>query len=417
MAARSAQHLPETPSGVRDRLLRAAQAQILATGFFEANMEQIARRAGTSKQTIYANFQSKEDLFREVLRMTMAEAGQAGEPDIASLGFAEAVRAYVLWIEKSALNPENLELYRANIAAAAAFPALAAELHHLRQTASHMGHRLLTHPGRAHLPAIPPERLSSWLGVLAMAGPRALLGFTPTPDERRARQQAIVQLCTGGWRIPVEPCPAALPLIEPAAHAPRQIEPGSRLSPERWTHLLRIALRGFAQTGLRHTSVEEIGAVAQISKMTIYKRFGNKQGLFAAAIDQAVDDLLAVREPLTFDGDIRSALEIVARQQDHWVQRPEYSALLCLMITQAPAHEAMIQRAWSRLTAPTLNELTTRLRQWQAEGAVHLVDPVIAAEQFLLLAARGNRRLTATLPWEEDEVRRHARDVVSLFYH
>ena len=96
MAARSAQSLPETPSGVRDRLLRAAQAQILAAGFFEANMEQIARRAGTSKQTIYANFQSKEDLFREVLRMTMAEAGQAGEPDIASLGFAEAVRAYVL---------------------------------------------------------------------------------------------------------------------------------------------------------------------------------------------------------------------------------------------------------------------------------------------------------------------------------
>ena len=53
---------------------------------------------------------------------------------------------------------------------------------------------------------------------------------------------------------------------------------------------------------------------------------------------------------------------------------------------------------------------------WQAADALHVPDATIAAEQFLLLAMRGNRRLTDTLAWDEDEARQHAQDVVLLFY-
>jgi len=417
MAGSSAQHRHDDAPDVRSRLLRAAQAQILATGIFDANVEQIARRAEASKQTLYTHFESKEQLFLEVLRLTMVDAGEAGEPDIAPLDFADAVRAYVRWIEKSALHPENLELYRANIAATTAFPTLAANLHDIRLHASHIGERLLAHPEcPRHLADMPPERLSSWLGVLAMRGQRALLGFPAGKAERRARQEAIVQLCTGGWPTRAEPCATApLSVAQPGTPPPVLAEPGSRLSQERWTELLRIAIRAFALAGLRNTSVENIAAAAQISKMTIYKRFESKQGLFAAAIGQAVDDLLAQRRPLAFGGDMRASLETAAREHDRFTQQQAYTELLCLMITQAPTHGDLIQNAWRRLTDPALRELAAQLEKWQAEGAVHPVDPMIAAEQFLLLAARGNRRLTAALPWDEDEARRHARDVTALF--
>lgn len=405
----------QTTPDVRLRLLRAAQAQILATGFHDTNVDQVARRAGASKQTIYSHFASKEDLFQDVLRMTMEEAGQQHEPDIGALNFADACRAYAEWVEKSAANPENLELYRANIAATVAFPALSEDLHNLRLTASSMGITLLAHPGRPQgMPDTPPERLSNSLGVLAMAGPRTLLGFIPTPDERRARQDAVVQLASGGWATPVRA--AALPLaLQPDAPAADSSETGGRLPRERWTRLLRIAIRDFASSGLRRTSVEEIAAAARISKMTIYKRYGNKQGLFAAAIEQAVEDLLETREPLPLGGAMRPALAAAALQQDRFAQQPAYAALLCLMITEAPTHAALVQRAWTRLNSPAQAELAARLQEWQAEGAIHLVDPTIAAEQFLLLATRGNRRLTAALPWDEQEAAAHARDVTALF--
>ena len=417
MVQSPAEQTRENAPDIRQRLLRAAQAQILAAGFHDTSVDQIARRAGASKQTIYAHFPSKEHLFQEVLRLTLEEAGQADEPDITALSFEDAVRAYIEWTEKSALNPQNLELYRANIAATVAFPQLAGELHHLRLTASHMGASLLAHPGGTRLPEGPPARLSSWLGVLAMAGPRALLGFSASAEERRARHAAIMQICNGGWTVPVSPVPvthASDALAEPADHG--HGESNSRIPAERWTELLRIAVRQFIQTGLRKTSVEEISATAQISKMTIYKRFGNKQGLFAAAVDQAVSDLLVQRPAITGSGDIGSALEAIALEQDRFTRQADYAALLRLMITEAPGHAAMIRHAWNRLTLPTQSVLAARLRQWHGEEIIHLIDPDIAAEQFLLLATRGNRRLTDTIPWDETEARTHAREVTTLFY-
>lgn len=404
---------------VRTRLLKAAQEQILATGFFEASVDQIARRAGASKQTIYAHFASKEQLFREVLGLTMAEASEAGAPDVTSLPLDAAVQTYAAWIADSALAPDNRELYRANIAAATAFPELAADLHRLRTDSAAVSVFLARHPGNDRLPPLAPERLANWLGVLAMGGARQLLGFAQTPAERQARMDGIVQAFTGGWRLPVAPTPCMLatPLPPPAPLA-TLTEGSGRLSSARWQDLLRIAAQSFSRTGLRRTSVEEIGAAAGISKMTVYKRFGSKQGLFAAAIEQAVDDLLASRRALAFDGDgdIRPALEALALAQDRLNHRSAQVRLLRLLITEAPTQPGPVQHAWNRLMAPAREELAAQLRAWQAARRLHVTDAGIAAEQFLLIATRGNRRLTDTLAWDEDEARTHARDAVALFY-
>ena len=415
---RSSAVLPQSDAAaVRNRLLRAAQDQILATGFFEASVDQIARRAGASKQTIYTYFDSKELLFQEVLRLTMTEASETGAPDWSCRSLADAVHAYALWVEESALKPKNMELYRANIAAATAFPTLAADLHRLRLTASDLGILLTTHPENALLPPVAPVRLANWLGVLAMAGTRHMLGFSEAQAEREVRLQGIVQLFTGGWRTAIESTPVTpTTSLPPPASSAITIEQGGRLSAARWAELLRIAAQNFSRSGLRGTSVEEIGAAAGISKMTVYKRFGNKQGLFTAAIEHAVDDLLTERSPLTFGKDIRTSLEAIALEQDRLANRQQQIQLIRLLITEAPSQPQAVQRAWCRLMAPAQAELAAQLREWQAADALHVPDATIAAEQFLLLAMRGNRRLTDTLAWDEDEARQHAQDVVLLFY-
>ena len=65
---------------------------------------------------------------------------------------------------------------------------------------------------------------------------------------------------------------------------------------------------------------------------------------------------------------------------------------------------------------PARDALSALLRQWQDQGALHLANPTIAAEQFLLLATRGKRRLTDTILWDEAEALAHAHAVIALFW-
>src|SRR6266550_2802235 len=57
----------------RPREICAAALEVFAEkGFAAARLDEIARRAGVSKGTLYLYFKDKEDLFRAVVRMFLA---------------------------------------------------------------------------------------------------------------------------------------------------------------------------------------------------------------------------------------------------------------------------------------------------------------------------------------------------------
>ncbi len=82
----------------RPREICAAALDVFAEkGFAAARLDEIARRAGVSKGTLYLYFQDKEDLFRAVVRDTVApniEAIRAGLSK-ADLPFAEVIRMFL----------------------------------------------------------------------------------------------------------------------------------------------------------------------------------------------------------------------------------------------------------------------------------------------------------------------------------
>ena len=401
----------------RTRILAAARDAILASGVLETSMDRIAQQAGASKQTLYALFASREQLFREVLCVTMEESGEEGAPDTNTLEPAEAMRVYAQWVERSAANPANLELYRANVAAAGVFPELAADLHRLRRRATPFSAFIAGEQRGGRLPKLDADQLARWLGVLAIRGIRLLLGPAPTPAERHANLEAIIATYTHGWRTPApgsDPRPAPALLSPPPRSTP--LEQSGRISAAKWTALLRLAAGRFCDVGFRAASVEQIGAQTGIAKMSIYRRFGNKDGLFAAALDQAVDDRLAARGAMPSGDDIADTLRAIAQAHDHFTQQPDHIRLIRLLVTEAPSHADTVRRVWHRLVTPAHADLATRLDQWRAAGAVHVPDSAIGAEHFLLLAARGNRRLTDTIAWDADEAAEHARNLVALFY-
>src|SRR3954447_15849721 len=79
----------------RPREICAAALEVFAEkGFAAAKLDEIARRAGVSKGTLYLYFKDKEDLFRAVIRDTAAPniAAIRERVEAADMRFAQVVR-------------------------------------------------------------------------------------------------------------------------------------------------------------------------------------------------------------------------------------------------------------------------------------------------------------------------------------
>src|SRR5450759_3872987 len=75
--------LPSKPAGPRpekrEAIVAAATELFLANGYLSASMDDIAAAAGVAKQTVYAHFHDKEQLFTEIV----LEAAASAKPFIA----------------------------------------------------------------------------------------------------------------------------------------------------------------------------------------------------------------------------------------------------------------------------------------------------------------------------------------------
>jgi len=110
----------------RERVLRAATSSFLARGY-GSSVDDIARRAGVAKQTVYAHFPSKDALFKEVAhdltRRVLVELESAPKDLRASLvRFAVAYR-------ELALSAEGIATFRTVMPEVPRFRALAKSMY------------------------------------------------------------------------------------------------------------------------------------------------------------------------------------------------------------------------------------------------------------------------------------------------
>ena len=76
----------ETRSQRKHRaIVEAATEVFLANGYSRTSMDDIARQAGVSKQTVYQHFKSKEQLLTHVVTSIIADAGERADAPIAGL--------------------------------------------------------------------------------------------------------------------------------------------------------------------------------------------------------------------------------------------------------------------------------------------------------------------------------------------
>jgi AcrR family transcriptional regulator len=82
----------------RERLLAAAELTIDRHGFAGASIDLISAEAGYSKGAIYSNFDSKESVFLELLRLYM-ERDMAALEQLLSLDQGQLSTAVTAWLE------------------------------------------------------------------------------------------------------------------------------------------------------------------------------------------------------------------------------------------------------------------------------------------------------------------------------
>lgn len=188
----------------------------LKAGFAPANMDEIARRAGVSKQTIYAHFGTKDDLFTQVVMdvsTAMTTTGlDVAQSDLDDLAVRDLLADYGERQLAVMLDWRVLQLHRLVVAEAARFPELAAQVHDagLQQAISGLSRKL------AQL---------TRLGVVETDNPRA----------------AAIDFC---WLLLGEPINRALLLGEDAIPSPRSI----RMHAE---HVAAVFMRAYGRKSRR----------------------------------------------------------------------------------------------------------------------------------------------------------------------
>ena len=115
-------------------------------------------------------------------------------------------------------------------------------------------------------------------------------------------------------------------------------EPNPRTSRKRHA-ILQAATTAFLRNGYVGTSMDEIAALAAVSKQTVYKHFADKETLFSelvtATVTEASDAVHVEVLHLQDSGDIEADLRDLARRQLAKVMQRQVLQLRRLVIGEA----------------------------------------------------------------------------------
>src|SRR5437867_6025727 len=174
----------------------------------------------------------------------------------------------------------------------------------------------------------------------------------------------------------------------PPPSAPTDIDEERRSTRKRRA-ILEAATKAFLRNGYLGTSMDEIAALAGVSKQTVYTHFADKQRLFTELVlanTERVDDLVhdltdLLREP----DDLARDLGELARRYVTSVVQPEVLQLRRLVIGEAGRFPDLARTYYERVPEVMVAELASSLGHLAERGQLRLDDPQVAARHFVAL--------------------------------
>lgn len=165
---------------------------------------------------------------------------------------------------------------------------------------------------------------------------------------------------------------------------PSRRKPGRPLDAAKRRAIVETAAHLFFHNGYAATSIEQVAADAGVSKVTIYKQFGDKRALFTVAVDCECEKM---RGHFSLDrmpqGTMAERLTAIGEEFHAFVFRPEmiqFERRIAAEIEQDPAiGEAFLAAGPWRVKRAFAEWLARAV----TAGELAIDDPAMAAEQFV----------------------------------
>jgi TetR/AcrR family transcriptional regulator, mexJK operon transcriptional repressor len=174
-----------------------------------------------------------------------------------------------------------------------------------------------------------------------------------------------------------------------SSELPATASPGvddERRSTRKHRAILDAAATVFIRNGYLGTTMDEIAALAAVSKQTVYKHFADKESLFTEIVTNTVNE---VSEPvynevinLQDSGDVQADLRDLARRQLAGVMQPRLLQLRRLVIAEADRFPVLGRTFYERGPQRTMTALAATFERLADRGTLQLEDPQLAAAHF-----------------------------------
>jgi TetR/AcrR family transcriptional regulator, mexJK operon transcriptional repressor len=173
--------------------------------------------------------------------------------------------------------------------------------------------------------------------------------------------------------------------VTSAASTPAEFE-GEHRSARKRRAIIEAATTEFLSHGYLGTTMDEIAALARVSKQTVYKHFADKERLFSEIVTANVDE---IANPNTDEvlklgdtGDLERDLRRFARSQLRAVMDPRLLKLRRLVIGESSRFPQLGRLFYERGPGRTIDALATTFELLASRGALELHDPPLAAAHF-----------------------------------
>ena len=201
---------------------------------------------------------------------------------------------------------------------------------------------------------------------------------------------------------------------KPAASGPgRPKDLGKRAA------ILEAAKQLFAREGFNGVSMDQIAAEAGVSKLTVYSHFGDKDALFAAAVQAKCEEMLpdALFE-IELTGSVRDQLRAIGEAFFALITSEEAISTQRMMMVPGNIDDKLKQTFWEAGPQRTHDAFAAMLQALVAKGELDVPDVATASVQFFtLITGEMHARMTCGLcsrPGPLD-ARRHIDATVDMF--